>query len=244
MRQLLFIIALLCCGRLASQSVTPSVYNADGGTGMIVSGNDTLRIFYNIGEPITDDVQNSQVRFTQGFLQPDVVLHSSVLQVNTYTTGISCSDANDASIVINASGTYQPFTYKWYKNGVQLQDTFSSATGLGPGQYVYLVTDAHGHSATDTLLVESSSAACEIIAHNAFTPNGDGINDMFYIEHIDNFPDNKVTVFNRWGNVVYEERSYNNSGVAWRGESLAAGTYFFIIEYAGKKLKGWVELMR
>lgn len=246
MQKFLCIFILLYCSRMASQSVTPSVYNADGGMGIIVSNNDTFRIFYNIGEPVTDDVQNGQVRLTQGFLQPDIVMHNDTIHVNTYTTGISCSDASDASITLNATGLFPPFTYKWYKNGVQFQDTVSSATGLGPGLYAYTVSDAHGKVTGDTVIVESSSAACEIIVHNAFTPNGDGINDVFDIEHIENFPDNMVSVFNRWGSVVWEERGYNNTwkGQGRHGETLAAGTYFFIIEYSGKKIKGWLELMR
>ncbi|MGZ3930820.1 MAG: T9SS type B sorting domain-containing protein, partial [Bacteroidia bacterium] len=69
------------------------------------------------------------------------------------------------------------------------------------------------------------------------------------IEHIEDYPDNTVGIYNRWGSVVWEEKGYNNSTVAWkgndsRGNALAPGTYFFIVEISGGKTTGWVELMR
>ena len=61
------------------------------------------------------------------------------------------------------------------------------------------------------------------------TPNGDGTNDAFVIEGIDNFPSHEVYIFNRWGNEVYFSENYSNdwSGV-YNDEDLPAGTYYYI----------------
>ncbi len=69
-----------------------------------------------------------------------------------------------------------------------------------------------------------------------FTPNGDGVNDFFVIPELDEtpdeFPSNSLTVINRWGDVVYQSKPYNND---WDGKHyqnnkmLPAGTYFCII---------------
>ena len=71
-----------------------------------------------------------------------------------------------------------------------------------------------------------------------FTPNGDGKNDGFVIKNIENYPNNKLKIFNRWGNMVYQKDSYLNEfdGFANTGDAagkakLPAGTYYVILEY-------------
>ncbi|MEH6659883.1 gliding motility-associated C-terminal domain-containing protein, partial [Leeuwenhoekiella marinoflava] len=84
----------------------------------------------------------------------------------------------------------------------------------------------------------------DIIIYNVMTPNGDGLNDIFMIENIDRYPDNKVQIFNRWGVEVYSTEGYSidNGNVfsgfsdgratVRRGERLPTGTYYYVIEYA------------
>ncbi len=70
-----------------------------------------------------------------------------------------------------------------------------------------------------------------------FSPNGDGINDVFVIRGISNFPDNKFDVFNRWGNKVFDANPYKNTwdgkatkGLRVGGDELPVGTYFYILD--------------
>jgi hypothetical protein len=84
-----------------------------------------------------------------------------------------------------------------------------------------------------------------LIVHNAFSPNGDGINELFIIDNIDDvlcFPDNTVEIYNRWGVLVFETRGYDNVTRVFRGISegrttisqssgLPAGTYYYILSY-------------
>ena len=63
---------------------------------------------------------------------------------------------------------------------------------------------------------------------NTFTPNGDNINDTWIIPMFDFFPENRVEVFNRWGQTVFERDDYSNAD-AWTGDDLPEGTYFFLI---------------
>ncbi|WP_299797789.1 gliding motility-associated C-terminal domain-containing protein [uncultured Maribacter sp.] len=89
---------------------------------------------------------------------------------------------------------------------------------------------------------------------NKFTPNNDGLNDVFFIECIENYPNNNVKVFNRWGNQVFEMDNYDNS---WDGtsmgratisapEKLPVGTYFYLIDFGdGSEPKtGWLYITR
>jgi gliding motility-associated-like protein len=68
-----------------------------------------------------------------------------------------------------------------------------------------------------------------------FSPNGDGINDLFVIRGIMRFSKNEFTIFNRWGNKVFEASPYKNEwdgkadmGIRVGGDDLPVGTYFYI----------------
>jgi gliding motility-associated-like protein len=87
----------------------------------------------------------------------------------------------------------------------------------------------------------------KIITYNSFTPNGDQINDLWIIDFITGLPDNKVQIFNRWGNLLWEKANYDNINVVWDGKInnslLPNGTYFYVIKSNNvTKKTGWVEL--
>lgn len=94
----------------------------------------------------------------------------------------------------------------------------------------------------------------DIGVYSAISPNGDNRNDIFLIEHIEKFEDtreNRVTIFNRWGDVVWEGRNYDNTTVYFEGRSknntdLPAGTYFYKIEFfSGRPIQtGYISLKR
>lgn len=70
-----------------------------------------------------------------------------------------------------------------------------------------------------------------------FSPNGDGINDLFVIRGILDYPNNTFTIFNRWGNKVFEASPYQNTwdgrsmfGLRVGGDELPVGTYFYVLD--------------
>src|SRR5690606_4765348 len=87
---------------------------------------------------------------------------------------------------------------------------------------------------TITVRIVDPSARFPIRVHQAVSPNGDGINDFLIIEGIRDYPENRVTVVNRNGTVLWEANGYDNDRVAFRGISagelkLPAGTYFYVV---------------
>ena len=90
----------------------------------------------------------------------------------------------------------------------------------------------------------------KINVHNGFSPNNDGINDIFVIEGIENYENNTVKIFNRWGNSITTINGYDNKTKYWDGswsessEILPSGTYFYTIEIEGKVYTGYVQLLR
>lgn len=78
--------------------------------------------------------------------------------------------------------------------------------------------------------------------YNAISPNGDGFNDFLKIDRIENYPNNSLEIFNRWGALVYKATSYNNIDNVFDGysqgsltykkqEKLPTGTYFYVLSY-------------
>lgn len=93
--------------------------------------------------------------------------------------------------------------------------------------------------------------ASEINIYNAFSPNkDDNTNPFFKIEYIESVsPENKVTIYNRWGDMVFEISNYNNGtrkfeGLSDKGKELPTGTYFYKIEITGQTLNGYLSLKR
>jgi gliding motility-associated-like protein len=78
------------------------------------------------------------------------------------------------------------------------------------------------------------------------TPNGDGRNDYWHIRGIDEYSENEVTIFNRWGDKIRDFKGYNNSENNWKGtneneEFLPDGVYFYILKIKDlETYTGWV----
>ncbi|MBL7847864.1 MAG: VCBS repeat-containing protein [Cyclobacteriaceae bacterium] len=121
----------------------------------------------------------------------------------------------------------------------------------GTDQLTIRVCDLAGACAQEVITIEVSG---DITVYNALSPNGDGKNDVFYIQYIDALPDtkqNKVTIFDRWGSVVFEIENYDNGtrvfkGLSNSGTELPNGTYFYSLEFGSgaPKRTGFISLRR
>ena len=78
---------------------------------------------------------------------------------------------------------------------------------------------------------------------NIFTPNNDGYNDYFEIKNIEKYPDNKLTIYDRWGIVVFSAYHYRNT---WNAEGVPDGVYYFIFDsgIGNKPVEGTVTIIR
>jgi gliding motility-associated-like protein len=77
---------------------------------------------------------------------------------------------------------------------------------------------------------------------NVFTPNGDGINDLFFVENLEDYPNTYLQVFNRWGTLVYSTNNYNNN---WNGDGNSPGIYYYFLKLEnGEEFKGALRLIR
>ena len=123
------------------------------------------------------------------------------------------------------------------------------------GLHKFYVTRIHNGciSKPDTLIINSLFCTDEISPYHGFTPNNDNVNDSWVIGNIGKYPDNNVSIFNRWGELVWKTNGYNNDieNKYWSGRrnvggngTLPDGTYFYLITSKGIITKGFVELTR
>ena len=107
----------------------------------------------------------------------------------------------------------------------------------------------------DTAQVNVNSYPDITQVYQALSPNNDGFNDTWIIDGIENYPNNEVKIFNRYGDLVFVTKGYDNQKNIWTGKSnqalvlnknavLPAGTYFYSIQLSnGSKPKtGYVVL--
>ncbi len=104
---------------------------------------------------------------------------------------------------------------------------------------IYTNDDCDNDNIPDFLDVDICYLSFPITPKLGFSPNGDGNNDTWFIPEINNYPKNKVQIFNRWGRLIYEVEGYDNNQIAWNGYAIKQsgihgnevpdGTYFYVI---------------
>lgn len=237
-----------------SQTITPYVINSCGGEGS--AGGVTLN--YNIGETFISTIDNGVNMITQGFLQPEGGKFN--LLANYTVTSISCIGKQDGSITITKLHTGivpQSLNYQilWSDTLCPTNDC-DAVDSLSPGTYSVMIIAYDGTAPIDTfiipnIIVSPSDQPCKVKVFTYISPNNDGQNDYFYIENIEEYPDNLVQIFNRWGQLIAEIKNYDNQENAWGSKkypiTVPGGTYYYLIDLNGKGkdlVKGFMELIK
>jgi len=145
------------------------------------------------------------------------------------TTAAFCSAANGEAIVRAQGGTGNlRFQIE------DIQQTDSVFLELRSGVNTLLVTDENGCQVASEVLIPE--ADCPIYFPNAFTPNEDGLNDLFQIKFHPDF-NGKISLFrlnDRWGNFLLEVRNVEAEDFGWdgsiSGEEMPSGGYIYLFE--------------
>lgn len=118
--------------------------------------------------------------------------------------------------------------------------SFPTHTYPEAGEYCITLIAAAAGGCSDTVS-DCISVISDITIPNVFTPNGDGLNELFVIKNLE--PGVAVLkVYNRWGGLIYESSAYKND---WNGKNVSDGVYYYILDYppAGKVYTGFVQVI-
>jgi gliding motility-associated-like protein len=214
-----------------------TMYDTVGGNYSYVN---TSLLCYEMGEPIAIqylpkiDTANASV---------NCIENEFLINVSGGLPAINGSDFN----MINLLPSYASFENSTLSSG---EDVI--ITGLIYGDnYSFDVTDNNGC----LLTVSGGPFSCETIDENTefhiysgITPNNDGNNDAWIIDGLP-MGSHPATIFNRWGDVIWQTDNYDNVNSVWQGlnqEGLEVpeGVYFYAITIEGINYKGFIELTR
>lgn len=134
----------------------------------------------------------------------------------------------DDTITVTGHGSV---TYLWKLNGTEIGTGEESKMPLSSknNQIVVNATDEHNCESAAYVNIETI-ACCDLMIPNAFSPNGDGLNDKFGPESIGNPMEFKMTIFNRFGQLIFTSVTINNKwDGTYLGKPVDVGTYFYRI---------------
>jgi gliding motility-associated-like protein len=113
--------------------------------------------------------------------------------------------------------------------------------------YVLTLTDSNSCVNKDSILITLKIKQFNGVISNLFTPNGDGINDNWYIQDIQNYPDNEVNVYNIYGNPVFTKKGYTGDWQGtFNGSALPDGTYYYVLRFDSTDViyKGSLDILK
>lgn len=136
------------------------------------------------------------------------------------------------------------------------QGLFGPVTTLMPqalkGEVKAVVVNTNGQSSVEVIVKYETTIPVENVSvSEAFTPNGDGINDTWQILDLDKFPNTTVRVFNRWGNLVFSAKNYQNDWAGNYGDFNSvlpeSSSYYYQIDYGSNgsiDKEGWLYIRK
>ncbi|MEM6966667.1 MAG: HYR domain-containing protein, partial [Bacteroidota bacterium] len=171
-----------------------------------------------VSSPANVEPDTFEVEFNGSLIDFDVTENDLIPGTlpGTFTIGIT-SDVSNGTLTNDGDGTF---------NYTPDQGFF------GTDQFIYEICLECG---TGTIcrfaIVTLNIVTEECLVPAVITPNGDGINDTWRITCANEFAQNEVIIFNRWGDEVYRAEPYNND---WQGtyndQDLPDGTYFYVFK--------------
>ena len=140
----------------------------------------------------------------------------------------NCTGTARAEVI----GGTAPYFYHW---SVEADTTERELTDLCSGSVSLRVTDANGCVASPSVVMgEIFNRGIPCLSTRAvMTPDGEGRNEEFIIYCIEDYPNNTLEIYNRWGQLVWEQDNYDNTwrGTTQRGNDVPDGGYFYVFRY-------------
>ncbi len=224
---------------------------------------------YTINAPTVDLEVYKTVNKNQTFFGDTIVFTVSVTNNSSYdATNVGIEDILPSGYTYLSStataGAYDVSISLWEIPVITIRQTVSmemTVTVNEDGPYTNIaeliyVDQIDPNTANDRAesTPEITQSVC-LTVYNEFSPNGDGTNEVFFIECIEQYPNNTLTVYNRWGAMVFTAQGYDNT---WDGQTnnqntissdnqLPVGTYYYTLDLGDGTTtpkSGWLYISR
>jgi gliding motility-associated-like protein len=181
---------------------------------------------------------------SEPFILPVTIYENPAVNAGPSILKVAGETATLKAFVGNAGS----FTYTWSPASFLSSANILNPVTSTPDDIIYKITatgDAGNCTATDTVSVK---VLRDIYVPTAFSPNNDGLNDVWNIPGVNNHAGSSVTVFNRWGQIIFQSKGYARpwDGTAG-GKQQPVGAYPYIVipdEKKPLKLTGFVMIVR
>lgn len=237
-------------------------------------GRDTLRLKGKVGKVLTWlQSTNNGGTWTAVANQSDSLVYNALTQTTWYTAVVQSGHCDIDTAVAVAITVFpktpvdagptatitlgQSVTLAGSGNGTPLwtPSTWLSDPGIftpvatpeATTTYTLFVTDTKNCVNSDTVTIFVLKMKYDGKITNLFTPNGDGVNDTWYLEDIGKFPDNEVIVYNIYGQEVFRKKGYTNDWKGtYNGGDLPDGTYYYVLKFDNSDavFKGSIDILR
>ena len=250
-----------------------AIFNIEGQCNELDSADVYTEIFGGT-PPYTTIWSNGDNTLNTYNLQPNVLLPYSIIitdnngcQVTEYLkidpipamktfssyVGVICKDDKSAEARVYVSDGNPPYKFKWNNdpNTEYIDSSFSKINNLSPATYFVEITDANSCLTSDTVVIKAESNEC-LNPKKVFSPNNDGINDLWEIENIEIYPNALVEIYSKNGYKVFRRRNYLNTvsesfnGTDLNGRNLPSATYYYVIsiDEINDVYKGTITIVR
>jgi len=235
--------------QVSNQQTVAYQWDFDGATVASGTGAGPYQLVWNNDGTHTVHLQAGAGNCSSSSAQSITVMKMPLLTIPPADNSVCGGDTVQLVITTDAANQVQ-----WLPgNNYQLIATTGSTALVCPSQNCEVaveVTDANGCSAAGVIPVVATNSCCQLVMPGAFTPNRDGVNDVFRPKG-NGYQLLSFIIYNRWGQVVFSSHK-NNEGWngTFNGQNQGTGTYIYTVQYQClstnkvQQLKGSLMLVR
>ena len=217
-------------------------YTIDGFGNNLSSNQNTISLGNTVGNYDVIEISDQNCQVISNLGSASIVINPIPSSPQVSNDSTYCLNASPDSLIAfgNINSLITWFSDLDLSNPIQTGNSYYPDNILGQTTY-YVIQENNGCASPSNEIIITFEI-CDIIIPTAFTPDGDNTNDYWNLGNIDAiYPNNLVTIYNRWGNIIYQSQRGKYELKPWDGthnqEPMPVGSYYFIIEF-GETFKG------